>query len=110
MHKGERFLQYGVLDLKVYQKPINLYLYIAFSSEEPLHVKKGLIKTELSRYVRICSNELSFQEIRSFFFLRLRDRGYAFEFLSAEFEKVLYLDREKFLYSDAGKKGNGSIF
>ena len=63
MHKGERFLQYGVLDLKVYQKPINLYLYIAFSSEEPLHAKKGLIKTELIRYVRICFNELSFQEI-----------------------------------------------
>ena len=63
------FLQNGILDLKVYQKPINLYLHIAFSSAEPLHIKKGLIKIDE---------------------LRLRDRGYAFEFLNAEFEKVIF--------------------
>ena len=45
IYKGQRFIDAGILDTKVYQKPIHLYLYIIFSSEEPLHSKKGLLKT-----------------------------------------------------------------
>ena len=98
MYKGDIFFGKGILDLKVYQKPINLYLYIAFSFEEPIHVKKGLINTELIRYIRICSSELSFQEIRSFLFVRLRERGFDAKFLEIEFSKLAYTNRAKYLY------------
>ena len=98
MYKGDSFFGKGILDLKVYQKPINLYLYIAFSSEEPIHVKKGLINTELIRYIRICLSERSFQEIQSFLFVRVRDRGFDAKFLETEFLKISYANRPKYLY------------
>ena len=97
LYKGQRFLNSGILDTKVYQKPINLYLYIGFTSMEPIHSKKGLIKTELIRYFRICSDELSFNEVSSFFYCRLRDRGYPIQFLDNEFSKVEYGNRQRYL-------------
>ena len=100
LYKGQRFLNKRILDLKVYQKPINLYLYIAFDSNEPIHIKRGLIKTELIRYCRISSDELSFQEISSFFFCRLKDRGYPIDFLKKEFKKVKYADRAYYLQKE----------
>ena len=100
IYKGQRFLDQGFLDLKVYQKPINLYLYIAFNSDIPEHIKKAFIKTELIRYCRICSDELSFEEVKSFFFARLRDRGYPIPFLTNEFKKVQYSDRYHYLHNN----------
>ena len=109
IYKGQRFIDQSILDLKVYQKPTNLYLYVAFDSDIPQHVKKGIIKTELIRYCRICSDELSFEEIKSFFYSRLRDRGYPIEFLDHEFQKVKYKDRTLYL-QPSNKESDKCIF
>ena len=52
------------------------------------------------RYCRISSDELSFQEISSFFFFRLKDRGYPIDFLKKEFKKVKYADRAYYLQKE----------
>jgi hypothetical protein len=43
-YKGDRWRASGVLDFKVYQKPINRYLYLPFSTETPTHVLLGFIR------------------------------------------------------------------
>ena len=58
------------------------------------------MKTELVRYVRICSDILSYEEIKSCFYSRLRDRGFPIDFLDAEFSKVRYSDRYTFLFNN----------
>jgi hypothetical protein len=60
----------------VYQKPLNAYLYIPWNSCHSLSSKRAWVKGELIRYVRICSCERDFAEIRLLFFKRLRERGY----------------------------------
>ncbi|CAI7822051.1 unnamed protein product [Closterium sp. NIES-54] len=47
--KGPRFAEKGILDLRVFQKPMNRYLYLPFSSFHPRHCKIGYIKAELKR-------------------------------------------------------------
>ena len=97
IYKGRRFTSTGFLDTKVYFKPHNAYLYIAFDSNHPKHNPAGLIKTELIRYVRICSDIDNFNHIRSLLYGRLRERGFPIEFLNQEMEKVQYNNRNQYL-------------
>ena len=97
MYKGNRFITTGKFDTKVYQKPHNAYLYIAFDSNHPEHNPAALIKTELIRYVRICSDIENFNFIKSLFYSRLRDRKFSIEFLDKEMEKVQYSQRTEYL-------------
>ena len=60
--------------------------------------------------MRNCSNEFSFQEIRSFLFIRLRDRGYDKDFLEAEFSKISYSDQQKYLYAEKDNNSEFSAF
>ena len=81
---------------KTYQKPMNAYQYIPWSSYHPLHVKKAWIKAELLRHVRNCSELNSFLEIRKKFYLRLRARGYPHGFLNKVFLTVDYQNTRAF--------------
>jgi hypothetical protein len=83
------------LSTSLYQKSQNLYLYTPYTSAQPLSVKKGLIKTEVIRYIRSCSQEEDFKRILEEFILRLQARGYPLSFIN----KVLttcppYSDRD----------------
>src|SRR5690242_16610241 len=57
--KGPRFDKERKLDLKVYSKPENQYLYFPFTSHFRAN-KAGFIVGELTRYVRNCTNENDF--------------------------------------------------
>ena len=46
----------GCLTIRPYQKPLNRYLHLPFTSYHPNHSKKSFIKAELLRYVRLSSN------------------------------------------------------
>ena len=41
----------GRLTIRPYQKPLNRYLYLPFTSYHPSHSKKSFIKAELLRYI-----------------------------------------------------------
>ena len=49
--KGKRFKTEKHLDLTLYQKHINKYLYFPFSSQIPLHAKKAFVQNELRRAI-----------------------------------------------------------
>ena len=83
--------------LRPFQKPLNRYLYIPYSSYHPAHAKKSFIKAELIRYVRLSSQKSDFLQIRKKFMTRLRNRGYPLWFLEPIFSSILYENRDSFL-------------
>ena len=88
--KGKRFTECNLLDIKVYQKELNIYSYIPFTSEHPAHVHYNFIKGEIKRYIRFNSNEVYFWQIIEKFFMRLRNRGYSRLFLCKIFAEIDY--------------------
>ena len=99
---------------KPYQKPLNRYLYIPFTSYHPTHAKKSFIKAELIRYVRLSSKLSDFLAIRKKFFDRLQNRGYTCGFLRDTFAEVSYESREKYLskskVNDSDRRSLSRIF
>ena len=98
IHKGRRFREYNLFDLRVHQKKMNLYLYIPFRSFHTDAAKSSFIQTELMRYIRNCSQQEYYNELKHVFYTRLRDRGYPPSFLRPIFNNIYYDDREYFLY------------
>lgn len=96
--KGNRFATSNLLDVELYQKPLNNYLYLPFSSYHTNAQKVSFISNELKRYVVHFSQELLFLCVRQLFFHRLRARGYPKGFLAKPFAQVFYSQRQKFLY------------
>jgi hypothetical protein len=97
IYKGRRFKATGILDIKVYQKPLNAYLYIPFSSDHPTAMFKSFVVGELKRYVRNSSSKVSFLHMAKSFFSRLLDRGYPKETLKIWFEEIQFESRSKYL-------------
>lgn len=94
---GDRFRSSGVLDIAVHQKLLNTYLYIPFSSYHPLAMKRGFVKGELIRYVRLSSSAVEFRRVQKLFWHRLRARGYPASLLRTVFAQVPYTDRPRYL-------------
>ena len=88
VYKGAFWAATSRLDTSVFQKAVNKYLYLPFSTETPRHVLLGFIKGELLRYIKRCSSETDFLEIRARFWDRLRARGYPAGFLSYAFRQA----------------------
>lgn len=97
IYKGNRFQDTGILDLKVHQKSMNLYLYIPFRSFHTTAMKKSFIQTELTRYIRNSSNRADYLALKWKFYDRLRARGYSPRFLDPIFSSIFYDDRQFFL-------------
>ena len=73
--KGPRFHEQNILDIKVYQKEMNIYSYIPFITAHPPFVLKNFVMGEIFRYIRFNSSEKYFWRLVSKFFARLRNRG-----------------------------------
>jgi hypothetical protein len=80
LFRGERFLFEEIVDIKVYQKPTNKYVYLPHTSYHSTNVFK-FIPAELRRYKLICSNQTDYLKIKKLFFDRLHNRGYSTDFL-----------------------------
>ena len=57
VYKGNRFKETGTFDTKVYFKPTDTLELLHKKSHHPNHTFKGLIKSHILRYVRICNNK-----------------------------------------------------
>jgi hypothetical protein len=87
------------LHTKLFQKPMNKYLYIPWSSGHPDHVKKAFIKAEMTRFATICSRSEDFEAIKQKFIMNLRRRGYPEYILRIWAKQVSFLDRPRILFS-----------
>ena len=95
IYKGQRYNNPddGRFDTTTYQKHHNAYLYIPYNSFHPPSMKKGMIKTELIRYIRTNSDLENFSKVRLLFYYRLRSRGYPIDFLVECFNQIQYSQR-----------------
>lgn len=98
IHKGVRFREHGIVDLKVHQKAMNLYLYIPFNSFHTEASKRSFIQAELIRYIRNTSSYEDYVHLKHIFYQRLRDRGYPASMLNTMFSELWYCDRPFFLW------------
>ncbi len=95
--KGDRYQHQGILDMSVYSKAMNRFLYIPFSSYHSRAMKLAFIKAELIRFVRNSSSESSYEETCKSFYYRLRRRGYPDRFIVSAFKQVEYKNRQQYL-------------
>lgn len=81
VYKGRDFLQNHKLDIKVYFKETDTHALLFKTSFHPVHTYRGLIKSQLIRFSRICSQKEDFEEAVGILFSALRKRGYSRSFL-----------------------------
>lgn len=97
IYKGERFQSTGILDIKSFSKPSNVFQYIPFTSLHRKGAFTGMIKAELQRHARNNSMRSDYLDARISFYLNLRARGYPELFLINAFKAVDYSHRNTLL-------------
>ena len=75
-YKGKNFNEEHRLQVKVFFKETDTHALLFRTSHHPRHTFAGLIKSQLLRFKRICSNQEDFREATKILFSALRDRGY----------------------------------
>lgn len=108
--KGVKFDTYGILDTKMFQKSMNLFLYLPFNSFHPIENKIGFITGELKRFIRSNSDIKDYISDRNKFFWRLKARGYPHKFLVDTFNKISYSQRLELLHPNKNTELNKIIF
>lgn len=86
--KGSDFPTSRKLSTKCFQKPLNAYQYIPFTSWHPRHQKVAFVVNELRRYLLRESCHDGFLQLRRLFYSLFRSRGYPPDFLQACFAQV----------------------
>ena len=78
----------SALDITLFEKPLNLYLYITPNSAHPPGMVTGLVHGMMLRIYKLCSNPLDIRRRIKTLLRRLLRRGYEKEFLIPLFSKA----------------------
>lgn len=81
VYKGPSFRLNGTLDIKVFFKETDTHALLFKTSFHPKHIFRGLIKSQLLRFYRICTQQKDFWTAVKILFTVLRKRGYCRTFL-----------------------------
>ena len=87
--KGPKFQIENKLDIKVYFKDTDTHALLHKSSHHPRHTFAGLIKSQLLRFHRICTQPDDFKKATKILFTALSSRGYSRSFLKNCFKLFL---------------------
>lgn len=81
VYKGPLYMINQKLDIKVYFKKTDTHALLYKTSFHPKHTFRGLIKSQLLRFKRICTQETDFWIAVKILFKALRERQYSRSFL-----------------------------
>lgn len=81
VYKGPDFQETHKLDIKVFFKKTDTHALLYRTSFHPRHTFKGIVKSQILRFRRICTRDETFMEAVRILFEALRDRGYTRTFL-----------------------------
>ena len=81
IYKGPTFLNTNCLDTKVFFKPTDTHQLLHKASFRSKHTFSGIIKSQILRFHRICTNHSDFLSATSTLFSALIPRGYSKNFL-----------------------------
>jgi hypothetical protein len=90
--KGLLFLRRGLLDICLYQKLMNAYLFIPVFSNHSPRMFGSIIVSELRRFTLCCTDVLELERVRGLYATRLAARGYPSELISECFKSVFVRD------------------
>lgn len=98
VYKGPDFELSGKLDVKVFFKKTDTHALLFKSSFHPRHTFRGIVKSQLLRFFRICTKEEDFWEAVRILYRVLKFRGYSRSFLrqclaSFQTQKLLHQKR-----------------
>ncbi|KAL2076761.1 hypothetical protein ACEWY4_027643 [Coilia grayii] len=85
--KGPNFPTKGTLDVRVYFKETDTHALLHKHSFHPEHTFGGIIKSQLTRFQRICTLREHFSQAKHTLFKALRSRGYGKAFLKTTFKE-----------------------
>jgi hypothetical protein len=105
IYKGPHMLSHGILDTTLYQKPMNTYAFITFTSYHQPHVFTNFIVSELRRFTITCSIPSNFTSSCSLFRARLLKRHYPAPFIDNIYATTSF-DRKTLLTQAAIKVAN----
>lgn len=79
--KGPEYYETRKLDVKVFFKKTDTHALLHRNSFHPRHTFKGVVKSQLMRFKRICTRSEDFMNAVRILFRALRKRGYSRSFL-----------------------------
>ena len=91
--KGKDFQQNNRLETKVYFKPTDTHELLHQASYHPSHTFKGIVKSQIIRFKRICTNSDDFHTACNILFSVIRTRGYSYSFLRKIKRDTLYTEK-----------------
>ena len=95
-YKGDNFDETLTLDFKLFFKPTDSHQLLHNSSFHPKHTFKGILKGQIKRFYRICTQKSEFEKACTILFQALRKRGYSRTFLrSAKSETLADIESGK---------------
>lgn len=86
-----------VIATQLFQKHLNRFMYLPFSSAQPVSVKRAFLREELRRALVAFSSEDDFTEYKLAFFHRLRARGFPSSFILRSWSDISYAQRSTLL-------------
>ena len=89
VYKGPRFRTSGYLDSKVYFKPTDSHQLLHTNSFHPKHTFPGIVKSQILRYYRNCSDLTEFNKACTLLEQALAPRGYKKSFFRKIKTKLL---------------------
>ncbi len=110
IYKGNRFELQQMLDFKPFFKKTNKFQYLEYSSSHPKQTFKSLIKGELTRLLRACSDEISYEEVNIKLYKAFRDRGYPAWLINKVQLTVPYTNRPNTLVQNTTKNKQYETF
>ena len=75
--KGPSLRQKGIFDTKVFFKPTDTHQLLHKASFHPRHTFRGILKSQIMRFYRICTQKSDFDSACSLVFKALRSRHYS---------------------------------
>ena len=103
IYKGNRFRNSQLLDVKPFFKKTNKFQYLEYSSSHPKQTFKSLIKGELTRLLRACSDANAYEEVNQKIYKAFRDRGYPAWLIKGVQRSVPYANRPNTLLRTINK-------
>ena len=91
--KGPQFYEMGQLDTKVYFKPTDTHELLHKKSYHPKHTFKGIIKSQILRFRRNCTNTKAFDSACTTLFQALKHRGYSGRYLRTLKQETLSIHK-----------------
>ena len=97
IYKGKRHTTSLILDLKPFFKVTNKFQYLEYNSSHPKGTFASLIKGELTRILRACSDEDTYKTVSDKILKTLKERGYPNHLLQKTLQQVPFQNRNNLL-------------